>query len=204
MVGHHLKHLAAFAPCNALITTHFILSNNMRYSRCIDKASCMSRKPAVCRVLKAREMSGPILDASASFDPAQRQDSKLFSAAASRNTQPIIDVLTPLLADCLPGPVISVAEGSGQHASSFAKAFPQFTFQPTEIDSGALESISSYRRWPSRTPPSLARSDAICPPAARWRCQTCSRPSVSMWLRRRPRRQPRWRRTPAGPRWSTP
>jgi hypothetical protein len=93
-------------------------------------------------------MSGPVLEASASFDPAQKKDAKLFSAAASRNTQPIIDVLTPLLATRPPGHVISVAEGSGQHVSTFAQIFPQFTFQPTDIDSTALESIAIYRRSP--------------------------------------------------------
>jgi hypothetical protein len=92
-------------------------------------------------------MSGLVLEASAGFDGTPKNDPKLFSGAAARNTQPIIDVLTPLLAACpAPGPVISVAEGSGQHISRFAQEFPQFSFQPTEVDASALESISEYRR----------------------------------------------------------
>ena len=98
---------------------------------------------ALCRASK----NMPILEASSGFNAAQINDSKLFSEAASRNVQPILDVIKPLLADCPPGPIISVAEGSGQHVISFARSFPQFTFHPTDIDMTALESIAEYRRY---------------------------------------------------------
>jgi hypothetical protein len=143
--------LPSFVSCNTILSTHIILISVNRHIAQHESQSFLSRKPSLLaksRLVKVsvRKMSGPVLEASAGFDSAPRVESKLFSAAAARNTQPIIEVLAPLLAPCPPGPVISVAEGSGQHVSSFAGAFPQFTFQPTEIDASALESISEYRR----------------------------------------------------------
>ena len=143
--------LPSFVPCNAIFTTNLIFAAN-RYFVLHENPSFLSRKDPSREYSRlalkggVRKMSKLVLDASNSFDAAPKTDSKLFSAAAARNTQPIIDVLTPLLSACSPGPVISVAEGSGMHVSSFAKLFPQFTFQPTDIDASALESISEYRR----------------------------------------------------------
>jgi SAM-dependent methyltransferase len=68
---------------------------------------------------------------------------KLSSPAALRNREPIAAVL----ADWLPhsGLVLEVASGSGEHAVHFARAFPQFDWQPTDPDPDSLLSIEAWR-----------------------------------------------------------
>ena len=90
--------------------------------------------------------SGPILDASSGFQPARRTDAKLFSAPASRNTEHIISLLRQLLPSDTPGMALAIAEGSGQHVTSFASAFPNFVFLPTDVNAASMESIQAYSR----------------------------------------------------------
>lgn len=62
--------------------------------------------------------------------------------AATRNRQPILDVLQPHLpAD---GLVLEVASGSGEHTAHFAQALPGLTFQPTDPDATARASIDAW------------------------------------------------------------
>ncbi len=61
------------------------------------------------------------------------------SAAAERNKEPILEVLTPFLA---PGmSVLEVASGTAQHVIHFARALPQVEFQPTEKDTTGLAEL---------------------------------------------------------------
>ena len=78
------------------------------------------------------------------YAPEQKGSHKLYSAPADRNTKPILDVMKT----CMPssGKVLGIAEGSGQHVTAFAREFPGLTFQPTEIEEMALESIGVYTR----------------------------------------------------------
>lgn len=65
------------------------------------------------------------------------------SAAAQRNTGPIAEILGPLLA---PGHrVLMIAEGTGTHVAAFAHMFPDATFQPTDPDPAARDSIAAFR-----------------------------------------------------------
>ena len=70
--------------------------------------------------------------------------------AASRNVQPIGDVLS----EWLPrgGLVLEIASGTGEHALSFARRFPSLEWQPTDPDPAALASISA---WREEGPPNL-------------------------------------------------
>lgn len=63
--------------------------------------------------------------------------------AALRNREPIADVL----ADWLParGTVLEIASGTGEHAAYFAKRFPDLQWLPSDVDEGALLSISAWR-----------------------------------------------------------
>jgi hypothetical protein len=63
--------------------------------------------------------------------------------AAARNTGPIIDVLSGVLPDS--GLVLEVASGTGEHALSFARAFPHLLWQPTDADPVALRSVEAWR-----------------------------------------------------------
>ncbi|WP_412551151.1 DUF938 domain-containing protein [Shimia sp. MIT910701] len=67
---------------------------------------------------------------------------KLFAPSAARNTEP----LTKALADFVPsqGRALEIASGTGQHIVSYAKAFPQVMWQPTEIAEDRIASIAAY------------------------------------------------------------
>lgn len=97
---------------------------------------------------------------------------KQVAPAAGRNKEPIRTVL----ADHLPptGLILTIAEGSGEHAVHFARSFPALTWQPTDRDPTALASIAAYRdeeslpnlRAPlaldvTTTPWPIAHADAI-------------------------------------------
>ncbi|EYF02661.1 DUF938 domain-containing protein [Chondromyces apiculatus] len=68
---------------------------------------------------------------------------KRIAPAADRNKSPILGVLRPLLPDG--ARVLEIASGTGQHMIHFASALPTVTFQPSDADPAALESIESYR-----------------------------------------------------------
>lgn len=63
--------------------------------------------------------------------------------AAARNREPILRVLGA----CLPHPalVLEIASGTGEHAVWFSSALPALTWQPTDQDPEALESIAAWR-----------------------------------------------------------
>jgi SAM-dependent methyltransferase len=69
-------------------------------------------------------------------------DARLVSSAADRNKQPILDVLARALPKS--GLVLEIAAGSGQHAVHFARALPMLTWQPTDADADARESIAAW------------------------------------------------------------
>jgi SAM-dependent methyltransferase len=68
---------------------------------------------------------------------------KRHAPATERNREPILAVLRPLLA---PGArVLEVASGSGEHAVFLAARLPDVTWQPSDVDPGALASIEAHR-----------------------------------------------------------
>lgn len=67
---------------------------------------------------------------------------KQHAPAAARNREPIRAVLANVLPAS--GTVLTVAEGSGEHAVHFATAFPHLVWQPTDRDEAALESIAAW------------------------------------------------------------
>jgi hypothetical protein len=62
--------------------------------------------------------------------------------AALRNRAPILEVLRRVLPPT--GVLLEVASGSGEHAVHFAAALPDWIFQPSDVDPGALASISAW------------------------------------------------------------
>ncbi len=66
-----------------------------------------------------------------------------FSPAAERNTPHILGVLKKVLPR--KGLILEVASGSGQHVSTFARAFDELVWQPSEREKKSLESIESWR-----------------------------------------------------------
>lgn len=64
--------------------------------------------------------------------------------ATARNREPLVAIL----AEVLPrGLILEVASGSGEHSCYFAQTLPGRTFQPTDPDPEALESIEAWRRF---------------------------------------------------------
>jgi SAM-dependent methyltransferase len=88
--------------------------------------------------------------------------------AAARNRDPILQVLR----DRLPQPalVLEIASGTGEHAAWFSSALPAVTWQPTDLDAEALESIAAWRdsaALPNVLPPLLLDASAETWPVAR-------------------------------------
>jgi hypothetical protein len=64
--------------------------------------------------------------------------------AAGRNREPIAAVLTEELPPS--GLVLEVASGTGEHAVHFARTFPHLTWQPSDPDPAARDSIATWRQ----------------------------------------------------------
>ena len=65
-----------------------------------------------------------------------------FSPAADRNKQAILELLRQLLPQR--GNALEIASGTGQHVVWFGTGLPQWTWQPTDADPGALDSIAAW------------------------------------------------------------
>ena len=81
-------------------------------------------------------------------------DARRYAPATQRNSAPIIDVLRRVLPP--KGLALMIAEGAGEHAVHFARAFPALTFQPTDPDASARASIAAwiaYEGLPNVLPP---------------------------------------------------
>jgi hypothetical protein len=74
-------------------------------------------------------------------DPAA--GAKRSAPAASRNREPIADVLAEWLPE--EGVVLEIASGTGEHAVHFAARFPALEWQPSDVDEDALRSIAAWR-----------------------------------------------------------
>ncbi len=64
--------------------------------------------------------------------------------AAERNRAPILDVLRKVMP--VPGIILEVAAGSGQHGAWFAPEFPNHCWAPSDIQPEALGSIDAWCR----------------------------------------------------------
>jgi hypothetical protein len=65
------------------------------------------------------------------------------SSAVARNREPILAVLKRVLP--AHGIVLEIASGTGEHAVHFAAGLPHLTWQPTDYDPGARQSIAEHR-----------------------------------------------------------
>ncbi len=74
-------------------------------------------------------------------------DARLFSPAAARNREPILDVLRAHLPAT--GKVLEVASGTGEHVAHFAAALPKLVWQPTDRTADSFASIDA---WAGRLP----------------------------------------------------
>lgn len=68
---------------------------------------------------------------------------KYVSEASERNKGPILDVLRDILP--VKSFVLEVSSGSGQHAVHMAEAFPDMTWQPSDIDPAFRASVEAWR-----------------------------------------------------------
>jgi hypothetical protein len=64
-----------------------------------------------------------------------------YSPAADRNKQSILEVLQQVLPQ--QGLALEIASGTGQHVAWFAQHLPDWTWQPTDADAPALNSIDA-------------------------------------------------------------
>jgi hypothetical protein len=83
--------------------------------------------------------------------------------AAARNLIPIGDVLAEWLPES--GTILQIASGTGEHVLAFARRFPRLTWQPSDPDPQALESIEA---WRAEGPGNLLAPVALDATAASW------------------------------------
>jgi len=69
-------------------------------------------------------------------------DARHVAPAAERNREPILSVLRRVLPAS--GQVLEIASGTGQHIVHFAAALPGLTWQPSDPDEAARESIAAW------------------------------------------------------------
>ena len=69
-------------------------------------------------------------------------DRRLEYPATARNRDAILAVLRGVLPAS--GLVLEIASGSGEHVVHFARAFPDLTFQPSDPEDAALQSIAAW------------------------------------------------------------
>jgi cyclopropane fatty-acyl-phospholipid synthase-like methyltransferase len=70
------------------------------------------------------------------------QDRRAFSPSTARNREPILAVLRRVLP--ANARVLEIASGSGEHAMFMARAMPKLTWQPSDPESSARESIADW------------------------------------------------------------
>ncbi len=70
-------------------------------------------------------------------------DDRQYSPAVARNREPIAKVLDAVLPPS--GLVLEVAAGTGEHGVFFAERFPQLTWQSSDVDLAALQSIRAWQ-----------------------------------------------------------
>ncbi len=69
-------------------------------------------------------------------------DKRLYYTATERNRDPILEILRRILPKS--GVVLEIASGSGEHIVHFARHLPDLSFQPTDPDPKAVESIAAW------------------------------------------------------------
>jgi len=87
---------------------------------------------------------------------------KCHAPSTARNRDPISAVLTEELPGV--GLVLEIASGTGEHVVHFARTYPRLTFQPSDPDADALQSIAAWREesgLPNLLPP--VKLDAAAP-----------------------------------------
>lgn len=69
---------------------------------------------------------------------------RLFSEAAERNRQPMLDVLRRVLPASGGRRALEIASGTGQHVVWFARHLPEWRWQPTDFEASSLASIAAW------------------------------------------------------------
>jgi cyclopropane fatty-acyl-phospholipid synthase-like methyltransferase len=90
--------------------------------------------------------------------------SALSSPAVARNRDPILAVLRRVLPER--GVALEIASGSGEHAVHFAAALPGLTWQPSDPDPQARDSIAAYHA--AAQLPNLLRPLALDATSSAW------------------------------------
>ncbi len=70
------------------------------------------------------------------------EDHRLFAPATARNRDVLLSALQSLLPPA--ASILETASGSGEHAVHFAKAQPDWTIQPSDIDGDARRSVAAW------------------------------------------------------------
>jgi len=70
------------------------------------------------------------------------EDGKLHAPSAIRNRDAIIEMIRRFMP--ANGKALEIASGTGEHVICYAKTFPDIVWQPTDIETGRLESIAAW------------------------------------------------------------
>ena len=97
------------------------------------------------------------------------------TSAGKRNTEPIKNALNPFLSN-LPGPVLEIGSGTGQHLAALAATFLEVEFWPTDPDPFHRENIDEWRK--KNTLPNLKAARSLDLLSKNWHSQFTNTLSV--------------------------
>ncbi|KAL3267047.1 hypothetical protein HHI36_011189 [Cryptolaemus montrouzieri] len=117
-------------------------SNIRQICQCIIYENMINR----CKRAFTRFLGFPnqLSNSSITSNTENMSSQKVNYPAADRNKTPILEVLKKHFDIKIPGKVLELASGTGQHASFFATHFPNLEFQPSDVEESLFESIRAY------------------------------------------------------------
>ena len=89
----------------------------------------------------------------------ENNDDRLTTEVFERNKEPISKVLFPYL-KVSTGTALEIGSGTGQHLSYLAQAFPNISWQGTDIDELHCKSVNAWAKYHSLTMPAALKLDA--------------------------------------------
>jgi hypothetical protein len=118
------------------------MAARVRATESFMKESAMNRQENATDLTPVHEESDNLSPVALEQRGGVSADQRMFSPSVARNSGPILSVLKRVLP--IPGVVLEIGCGTGEHAVCFAEAMPDLTWQPSDADADARASSASW------------------------------------------------------------